>query len=542
MHTVSQHSRVLFLLPAWLMVTAISIPVVSTLLAVAEPPGPIWEHLQETVLHEYVLNSLALMALTGAVSLVLGVGTGWLIGACAFKGRETLSWLLMLPLAAPAYIVAYVYTDLLEVSGPVLTALRSLLSLDVGELPLPSIRTLPGAAILLSLVLYPYIYLLSRNSFAGRSGAQFDAARVLGHGPYSAFFRIALPASRPAILGGLALVLMETLADFGVVSYFSVPTFSTGIFRTWLGLGDAAAALKLAAFMLLFVIMLVALEERNRRGTADSSDLTQASRINLTGAKAGLAIAACLVPVMLGFAIPLTTLLIYASEHLSQNNSANFGRMAINSVSLALTASVAITLIAWLLAYTKRMYPSPLNNSLIRVSTIGYALPGILLAVALLKSLGAVNHWLVDIWPNSKNSIFTGGVFLLLYAYVCRFLTVAYQSLESGFTSISADLDAAARTLGATTLGLTWRIHLPLLKPSILGAFLLVFVDVMRELPATLILRPFNFNTLATHVYRLASDERLSEASLAALLIVMVGVIPVVLLQRSGSSRATLRT
>ena len=178
------------------------------------------------------------------------------------------------------------------------------MSLDVGELPLPSIRTLPGAAILLSLVLYPYIYLLSRNSFAGRSGAQFDAARVLGHGPYSAFFRIALPASRPAILGGLALVLMETLADFGVVSYFSVPTFSTGIFRTWLGLGDATAALRLAAFMLLFVIMLIVLEERSRRGTADSSDLTQASRINLTGVKAGLAIAACLVPVMLGFAIP----------------------------------------------------------------------------------------------------------------------------------------------------------------------------------------------------------------------------------------------
>jgi iron(III) transport system permease protein len=285
--------------------------------------------------------------------------------------------------------------------------------------------------------------------------------------------------------------------------------------------------------------MLVALEERNRRGTADSSDLTQASRINLTGAKAGLAIAACLAPVMLGFAIPLTTLLIYASEHLTQNTSANFARMAVNSVSLALTASIAITLIAWLLAYTKRMYPSPLNNSLIRVSTIGYALPGILLAVALLKPLGAVNHWLVDIWPNGTEAIFTGGVFLLLYAYVCRFLTVAYQSLESGFTSISTDLDAAARTLGASTLGLSWRIHLPLLKPSILGACLLVFVDVMRELPATLILRPFNFNTLATHVYRLASDERLNEASLAAALIVVVGVIPVVLLQRSGSSRAT---
>ncbi len=521
------------------MAIAISIPIVATLLAIAEPQGPIWDHLQKTVLREYVLNSLTLMALTGGLSLVLGVSTGWLIGACAFKGRETLSWLLMLPLASPAYIVAYVYTDLLEVSGPVLTALRSLLSLGVGELPLPSIRTLPGAAVMLSLVLYPYIYLLSRNSFAGRSGAQFDAARVLGHGPSSAFFRVALPASRPAILGGLALVLMETLADFGVVSYFSVATFSTGIFRTWLGLGESTAALKLAAFMLLFVILLVVLEEKNRRSAADSSDLSQASRINLTGVKARLAIAACLVPVLFGFAIPLTTLVIYASDHLQQSTSANFFRLAVNSVSLACAAGVLITWIAWLLTYTKRIYPSSLNKSLIRVSTIGYSLPGILLAVALLKPLGAVNHWLVDIWPFSIDAIFSGSLFVLLYAYVCRFLTVAYQSLDSGFASISDDLDAAAQTLGATTLRLTWRVHLPLLKPSILGGCLLVFVDVMRELPATLILRPFNFNTLATHVYRLASDERLSEASLAAVLIVMVGVIPVVLLQRSGSSRET---
>ncbi len=524
------------------MAITISVPIVATLLAVTEPQGPIWEHLQKTVLSEYVLNSVTLMALTGGLSLVIGVSTGWLIGACVFKGRETMGWLLMLPLASPAYIVAYVYTDLLEVSGPVLTALRSLLSLDAGELPLPSIRTLPSAAVMLSLVLYPYIYLLSRNSFAGRSGAQFDAARVLGRGPYNAFFQVALPASRPAIMGGLALVLMETLADFGVVSYFSVATFSTGIFRTWLGLGDSSAALKLASLMLLFVIMLVVFEEKNRRGTADSSDLSQAPRIHLTGVKAWLAIAACLFPVILGFLIPFATLVIYASDHIQQSNSANFSRMLVNSVALACAASVAITFIAWLLANTKRVYPSALNKSLIRVSTLGYALPGILLAVALLKPLGAANDWLVDIWPNSRYAIFSGGIFLLLYAYVCRFLTVAYQSLESGFASISGDLDSAARTLGATPLRLTWRVHLPLLKPSILGACLLVFVDVMRELPATLILRPFNFNTLATHVYRLASDERLGEASLAAVLIVMVGVIPVVLLQRSGLSRATPST
>ena len=243
MPTPSQQASGLLVLPVLFVATLVSLPIVVTLLSLAHPAGPIWEHLRETVLNEYLLNTLALMMLTGALSLLLGVSTGWLIGACQFRGRATLSWLLMLPLASPAYIVAYVYTDLLEVSGPVQTTLRSWLSLGINDLQFPPIRNLTGAAVLLSLVLYPYIYLLCRNSFAGRSGVQFDAARVLGHGPFSAFFRVALPAARPAIVGGLALVLMETLADFGVVSYFSVPTFSTGIFRTWLGLGDPQACL-----------------------------------------------------------------------------------------------------------------------------------------------------------------------------------------------------------------------------------------------------------------------------------------------------------
>jgi len=537
MPTPSQQASGLLVLPALFVAALVSLPIVVTLLSLAQPAGPIWEHLRDTVLNEYLLNTLALMMLTGGLSLLLGVSTGWLIGACQFRGRATLSWLLMLPLASPAYIIAYVYTDLLEVSGPVQTTLRSWLSLGINDLQFPPIRNLTGAAVLLSLVLYPYIYLLCRNSFAGRSGVQFDAARVLGHGPFSAFFRVALPAARPAIVGGLALVLMETLADFGVVSYFSVPTFSTGIFRTWLGLGDPQAALKLASLMLLFVIVLVGLEESNRRGTVDRSDIAGASQINLTGVRAFFAIAACVLPVVLGFVVPAVTLAIYAADNVNAVTQAKFTQLALNSLLLAMAAGVGVTLIAWVLAYVKRLRPTPLTHGLIRVSTLGYALPGILLAVALLKPLGGFDAWLMETWSGLSRPLLSGSLFLLLYAYVCRFLTVAYQSVDSGFAGISHDIDAAARTLGTTTSKMIRKIHFPLLRPSIFAACLLVFVDVMRELPATLILRPFNFDTLATQVYRLASDERLAEASGAALLIVILGVLPVVLLQRTKAVR-----
>ena len=528
-----QQASNLLVLPALLVAALVSLPIFVTLISLAQPAGPVWEHLRNTVLNEYLVNTFALMTLTGGLSLLFGISTGWLIGACQFRGRATLSWLLMLPLASPAYIVAYVYTDLLDVSGPVQTALRSWLSLGITDLQLPPIRNLTGAAVLLSLVLYPYVYLLCRNSFAGRSGAQFDAARVLGHGPFSAFFRIALPAARPAIVGGLALVLMETLADFGVVSYFSVPTFSTGIFRTWLGLGDPQAALKLASLMLLFVILLVSLEEGSRRGTVDRSDMSGTSRITLTGIRGFVAISVCVLPIVLGFIIPAVTLVIYAADNVNSVIQTKFAELAVNSVSLAIAAGVGVTLIAWVLAYVKRFHPSSLSHSLIRISTLGYALPGILLAVALLKPVGIFDHWLMATWPGLSNSLLSGSLFLLLYAYVCRFLTVAYQSVDSGFAGISHDIDAAARTLGTTTSEIIRKIHFPLLRPSIFAACLLVFVDVMRELPATLILRPFNFDTLATQVYRLASDERLAEASGSALLIVMIGVLPVVLLQRT---------
>ncbi|MEM7707317.1 MAG: iron ABC transporter permease [Pseudomonadota bacterium] len=540
MSKLSSRSSVLWNIPAAATALALAVPLLAVLAAFLTPAGPAWDHLKSTVLTDYVIHSLQLMALTGLLAAVFGVTAAWLVGACEFPGCRTLSWLLVLPLAAPAYVVAYAYTDLLDVSGPLQTALRAALSLSPDQLRLPPVRTLPGAALLLSLVLYPYVYLLARNSFAGRSGVHFEAARVLGASPRRAFFAVALPAARPAIAGGLALVLMETLADFGVVEYFSVPTFSTGIYRTWIGLGEKTAALKLAAIMLLFVLALVSFESLSRRGGIDRSDLSRATPLRLTGWRGWCALAFCVTPVMLGFVIPVSLLAYYTLTTGDAMLGRGFSGYLLNSVGVAAVTAVAATAIALLLSYSQRLGGGTINAAMIRVSTLGYALPGVLLAIALLGPLGVFDRWLSGWWPGRSPGglLLSGTVFVLLYAYVCRFLTVAFQSVSAGLGAVSADMDFAARSLGASPGGVVYRVHLPLLRSSLAAAALLVFVDVMRELPATLLLRPFNFDTLATRVYRLASDERLNEASTAALAIVLVGVVPVLLLNRVGRSRS----
>ncbi len=532
----------MWLLPSVLAAALVALPLVAVLVGGLMPGSDGWQHLQETVLASYLVNTLALMVLVGLISLAIGVGAAWLVAAYDFPGRGTLSWLLVLPLAAPAYVVAYAYTDLLDVSGPLQTQLRSALGLGIDEFALRGIRSLPGAAVMLAIVLYPYVYLLCRASFAGRSAAPFEAARVLGLTAFHAFIRVALPAARPAIAGGLALVLMETLADFGVVDYFALPTLSTGIYRTWISLGDKQAALRLAALMLLFVLALVVFEKASRRGRPDARDTSRAVRIRLTGSRAWLATFACALPVTFGFVLPVVILL---ALKLTSGGDPLFGRRFIgyagNSVSVSLAAALAATLLAVLMAYSQRQRPGKLGDGLIRIGTLGYALPGMLLAVGLLGPLGVVDRnltvWLRDHLGYGGGLVLSGTTVLLVYAYVCRFLTVSYNSVHAGFAGIPEAMDAAARSLGAGRMDVLRRVHLPLMRPSLLAAGLLVFVDAMRELPATLMLRPFNFDTLATRVYRLAGDERLAEASTAALTIVAIGVLPVLLLNRLGSRR-----
>lgn len=504
------------------------------------PSGTIAD-LAATVLPTYIANTALLMALAGVFAAVTGTSCAWLIAATRFPGRRVLGWALVLPLAVPAYIAAYIYADLLDYAGPVQAGLRGLTGWGPQDYAFPDIRSLGGGAFVLGIVLYPYVYLLARTAFATQSLSQFRAARSLGAAPAAAFWRVALPAARPAIAGGLALVLMEVLADFGVAEYFAIPTFSTGIFRSWLAMGDKQAALKLAAVMLLFVIALIALEAATRRGRSDSRDGLAARDgaeplVALSPLGKALALIVCLIPVLLGFVLPAGYLAALALSDAAQGAAGDLATYARGSLWLGLAAASVCLVAALLLAFARARSPSPLTAGAIRLATLGYALPGALLAVGLLAPLGAFDQSLTrfarDTFGWGGGLLLTGTSAILIYALSVRFLTVAYNTVSGGLARIPPSLDAAARSLGARPARVLARIYAPLLAPSLAGAAALVFIDTLRELPATLILRPFNLETLATRTYRLASDERLIEASIPALILLAVGLLPVLLLNR----------
>lgn len=517
-----------------LVTTLAALPILAILTSLFTPPLSAWGRLTDSLLWTYIINTGGLMIMVGLLTGFIGTLTAWCITAFEFPGRKILSWMLILPLSAPAYIIAYFYTDLTEAYGPLHAGLQSLFSNS--QYNLPNIRTIPGAAIMLSLVLYPYVYLLARAAFLSQSHGQWQAARSLGLHPRAAFYRVALPAARPAIAGGLALVLMETLADFGVADFFAIPTFSTGIFRVWLSQGDKPTAMKLAAIMLLIVFMLVMLESISRRGRVMTSGKTiqQMPRMKLSALKRYLLTIGCSLPVFFGFIIPVCGLSVYALSHGDNQGQSAFIQYAKNSFSVAALVALIATVIAIGLAYAKRKHTGRLIKTSVRLSTLGYALPGAMLAIGLLYPLGIMDQSLTRLARNifgwQGGLLITGTAIALVYALSVRFLTVSFNSLSSGFEKIPLSIDHAARSLRATPLTLIRRIHFPLLRSSLIAGAILVFIDVMRELPATLILRPFNFDTLATRVYWLANDERLTEASTAALLIIIIGTVPVLLL------------
>lgn len=496
-----------------------------------------------TVLPAYIANTALLMLCAGSIAAVTGTGCAWLVAATRFPGRRVLSWALVLPLALPAYLAAYVYAAMLDFAGPVQSALRSATGWSAGAYWFPDIRSLGGGALVLGFVLYPYVYLLARTAFATQSLTQFRAARSLGATPTLAFWRVALPAARPAIAGGLALVLMEVLADFGVAEYFAIPTFSTGIFRSWLAMGDKPAALKLAGVMLVFVIALVAWEAYTRRGRSDSRDGLAARRdeeplVHLSPLGKALALAACLVPVLLGFVLPAGYLVNLAMTPAAQAAAGDLATYLRGSLWLGCVAAGLCVAAALLLAFARARSPSQVTASAIRLATLGYAMPGALLAVGLLAPLGAFDVTLTrfarDSLGWSGGLLLTGTSAVLVYALSVRFMTVAYNTVGGGLARIPPGLDAAARSLGAGPARVLARIYAPLLAPSLAGAAALVFIDTLRELPATLILRPFNLETLATRTYRLAGDERLVEAAIPALILLAAGLLPVLVLNRLG--------
>ena len=527
---------------AWVIATLVGIPIVVVAAALVTPESASWSHLRDTVLADYVVNTVALTAAVGVLASLIGVATAWTVATREFPGRRLFSWALVLPLAAPAYVVAYVYTDLLEFAGPVQSTLRAATGWAAGEYWFPRIRSLPGAALVLSLVLYPYVYLLARTAFETQAASLFEAARVLGARPRRAFGTVALPAARPVIAGGIALAMMETVADYGVVDYFGVSTFTTGIFRTWFALGDRAAALELAAWLFLLALVLVLGEHAARRGRYSNPVARDvvAPRLALHGARAVLASIGCSIPLLLGFLVPVVVLATHAARVGDPLFGSGFGRFVTNSVVVASATAGVATLLAVCLAYSGRLSGGRSTGLALRAATLGYALPGTVVAVGVLVPLAFLDKSIARFLAGhgiDVGLLLTGTVAALVFAYVVRFLTVAYNACDGGMAKVHRNLDAAARTLGAAPRRVLAAIHFPLTRAAVASAALLVFIDVMKELPATLILRPFDFETLATRVYRLASDERLAEASTSALAIVLVGVVPVVLLNVAAARR-----
>lgn len=498
-----------------------------------EASGTTFSHLWSTVLPEYIGNSVAIAAIVMALAATIGIGCAWLVAVFDFPGKRLFEWTLVLPLAMPAYVVAYAYTDFLQFSGPVQTGLRDMFGWQAREYWFPQIRSIGGAGILFALVLYPYVYLLVRNAFLERSPRMWDAARTLGAGPWRTFFSVSLPLARPAAAAGVALALMETLADYGAVAYFGVPTLTTGIYKSWYAFSDRSAAAQIAAVLLLTVMALMFFEQKSR-GRANyyavGARVALSPAHRLTGGKAWGAVLFCAVPVLLGFVLPVLILLRLMWREESLDFSARYIGWLQNSIVVASVTAVIAIMICILLAYASRVTKSRLQAASNRIVSMGYAIPGAVIAVGILIPLSRLDAWSAS---HGITLVLAGSLLALVYAYLVRFLAVSYQTVQAGLVKITPAMDASARSLGHGLGSMLLRIHMPLLWRSVLTASLLVFVDVVKELPATLTIRPFNFDTLAVITYQLASDERLAEAALPAFTIVMIAVVPVMILARA---------
>ena len=495
--------------------------------------------LLSSVLPRYVGNTALLVVLVSIGTLCLGVGAAWLVTMTRFPGVRLFEIALVLPLAFPSYVLAYAYTHILDHPGIVQSTLRDVMGWGPRDYWFPEVRSLGGAAFMLVLVLYPYVYLLARASFLQQSGTTFLAARALGSSAWSAFFRVSLPLARPAIAGGVLLAVMETIADFGTVAYFGVQTFATGIYTSWFTLADRGGAAQLALCLLSFALLLAMLE-RIQRGRAKYSDAARGgqekTQLQLHGVHAFTAFALCSIPVLLGCLLPVVVLFNMGLGSEQDLLSSRYLAFIKNSLTLAGIAAVVTVCAAVTVGFFQRMQPGRFSSSTAYIARLGYAVPGGVVAVGLLVPFAAFDNaldaWMRSTFDISTGLLVTGSIWLLIIAYLVRFSAAALGAYEGGQALVHANMDAASRSLGQTPWGTLRRVHLPILTPSLLTALLIVFVDVMKELPATLIMRPFNHDTLAVQAYRLASDERLDGAAVPSLVIVAIGLLPVILICR----------
>lgn len=529
---------------AFVLLVAIMAPLAAILSFASADTQGLWPHLRATVLPAYVANTLILTAGVVLASILLGVGAAWLVAMHDFPGRRLFEYALVLPLAMPAYILAYAWTDLLQVTGPVQAALREATGWSIRDYWFPEIRSLGGAVFVLALALSPYVYLVARAAFLGQSASAIEAARTLGLGRLQAFLRIAVPMARPAIAAGATLVAMETLADFGAVKYFDLEVFTTGIYRAWFATGNPAAAAQLASLLLAFVLIAILLEQASRGArryaSVSSRNLRPIARWPLKGTAAAGAIAACALPVVLGFVLPATALVLMAMRAAPEADLQRLQGLAANTALIALAAAGLVVAAAMLVSLALGRRDSPARRAT-RVAQLGYATPGVVVAIGLLMVAGTIDEGLRSAlaWAGIQpvGLLVSGSFAVLLYACVVRFFAVAHGPLDAAWLQMGARYADPARTLGHRPASIFWRIDLPLLRAPLGAALALVLVDVVKELPATMILRPFNFDTLATEAFRLATTERLDLAAIPALAIAAVGLLPVILLVRGIQAR-----
>nr|WP_321458078.1 iron ABC transporter permease [uncultured Cohaesibacter sp.] len=542
--SVRAASRFGFLLVTLVLLLVIA-PILSLFVIAFGDAGDVWPHLLSTVLPRSVATTLWLMLGVGGLTMLIGVSTAWLVTMCRFPGRAIFQWALLMPLAIPTYIVAYAAVDLLDYTGPAQSLIRWLFGFQTArDYWFPEVRSLPGSIVVMSFVLYPYVYLTTRATFLMQSACALDVSRTLGAGPMRLFFAVALPLARPAIVVGVTLAMMECLNDIGAVEFFGVKTLTFSVYDTWLNRASLAGAAQISTVMLVVVLLLLWLERRGRREQRFSTTTRRYQALpsfRLLGWRSALASLICFLPILLGFILPASILLRSVFFHWRDNLNSDFLAAAGNSLLLASVAALLTATLGTALAYFARTAKSATVSAISRLSSIGYAVPGTVLAVGILIPVAKLDNFIAS-GMKEWFGLATGLILIssgaaMLYAYCVRFMAMSFGAGETGLQRISPNLESAARTLGRSPWRTLVEVDLPLIRPSLISGALLVFVDVMKELPATILLRPFNFDTLATLVYGQASLEAFEKGALAALSIVAVGIIPIILLSRTTARK-----
>ncbi len=526
---------------ACLLALLVAMPILAMFAIALGGDFGLWSHLLQTVIPRYLINTLILMVLVGSGVLFLGVSTAWLVTMCRFPGRRLFEWALVLPLAFPAYVVSYIYVDLFDYAGPLQAFLRDLFSWSrPNDYWFPEIRSLGGAAAILTAVLYPYVYLLARTAFLDQSVVTIEVGRTLGISAKRAFYKISIPLARPALAIGVALALMEVISDFGTVQQLAVETFTTGIYEVWLGMNQVGAAAQLASLLFGFVLLLIWLERSSRRGRRyhpAGRHFRDLPGFRLAGWRAVLAFVCCALPVLVGFAVPAWVLISWSAASWDVVSLRQYVDDLSNTLLLATTAALVAALAAVFMSYALRASSGPVLRIAARLAGSGYAIPGSVIAVGVLVPFAWIDNQVDGFFRAnfgfSTGLLLSGSMAILVFAYLARFMALAFGAVGSSFGRVTRNMDGAARALGHSSWSTLRRIHLPMIRGGVLTGILLVFVEVMKELPATLILRPFDYSTLASRVYEYASDEQFEEIGIWALSIAAAGIIPVILLSRS---------